>query len=1177
MHSSDGKRGERDTFAPPVVESLEPRLLLTTMTVPTLIPGMSAETIFVYRNGEGNLIRVTLANNVTGVGQVELMRWTGTGEGSILSGAGNVANMPGWLDGVDVFGGIPQRGFNAAYQLNTDFPQWANPADVLAIGCDTGMDVIYAFDNNTSELWQVDPTTGQPVAPPVHVYDGWQPGLDYTVTAMDVEPSTGTIYAVGTLVDPDPVNPPALPTPAGPFLITIDEVTGAAYQVNPGVTVGANLTDIAFDPYGTLYGSDGTNLWEIDHWFTGTVQQSWPFIDASSGNAITNMAGLEYHNGVLYGQAGNNVFTISFPVWDAQNLIYIAECSPLNGTLSQADMTDLASDGTYLYGVFSSNDNTIITIINQDPPMPCDPIAVYVAEADEYTILTFANVEEQNDAPRIDYLHLWDASPTAMLNTAAPLRAPAGSGEVLLGAVHTPTPNNAFQHQAVSTVDTIIEDARALGCFPGGTLHAGVMCSGPMGEVVDYGTDAGLGRSVDALAANAAGELYAVDNLTHMLVRADYNPLTYPPSTATTVIGELLDAAEPSFRYDDVRALDFDSNGDLYGVGIITDTIPGDPTPPNGAWLIRIDTATGEVTRVAELVGASNIASIAFDASDQLYAVDGDTNSLATIDMATGVVTDIGEIVYLDRAGGPEINGIAFDDAGILYGVTETVLYRIDAAAAVARVEGEVGLTHLPALAFSSAYPGYLWSVTFSQQSYRLAVLDLANPALDFGRLLVAGTVAGRTHISGSLEVFESGMIWGNVDIGHDLVNMIVHTDVARDPTVDPEGVAPDNALTHVAGTLRELDVYGTMYGSVYVEGLPDVPVPDGGMVNWNAEPIVELEPDKPSGNTPYVPWAIYGELKTVNNDTPDQAQFLFNDSGSITLWGIHHGEEDGDRIDYYAISLMAGQTVRIDAYEDHITDPRLGEYSFLNSWLGLGVYDGNLNYMASVGFETIEDMGVGSRGYTQEALVFTAPQAGIYYLLVTDDYEAELDPDTANAFDTAADRPYTIFITSATSAALGALHVNGDLSPVFFGEDSKMNYDVAVERGNLGAVEVDGTSIYTRAFVFGGGDLVSFRAGSYGTALANVIGGANEIISHGNIGLVESTTVNLNAVVVAGADEGLHNKDAYIRRRSVFHHALRHAVRPGHRGGDLRGVGLRQHRLGVRRRQRGRLGGVHD
>lgn len=448
---------------------------------------------------------------------------------------------------------------------------------------------------------------------------------------------------------------------------------------------------------------------------------------------------------------------------------------------------------------------------------------------------------------------------------------------------------------------------------------------------------------------------------------------------------------------------------------------------------------------------------------------------------------------------------------------------------------------------------------------------DAGAAPMDMGRILVTGTIAGRIGITGSLDVLEAGYVWGNVRIGYDVNNIVVRTDYARapggglmnpiheyvDPVLGATSVA--QSLIDVGGTAREINVFGTVYGSVNVAGGLYLSARGAGMVDYSAEPIWEMEhkqinkPDDPfyNQNWPLAErrhWTTHGELMTFNNDlianpaTPDaayaNAQWLYNTSGNMTVWGTlgcyglgirpvafdmlgnptgRGGVTPSDFNDVYALSMMAGQTIGIDAYQMNITDRRLG-FPILDTGVWVEVHDAAGNYVGSVGYETQEDYRGGDRpgnGVLQEPLTFTAPQAGVYYLVVVQ------DPNLNIWY------PYTLFVDNGTPATLGALRVKGDLSPSYGGSGAKNEYDVAVLNGNLGAVEVTGNSPGTRTMVIGKHDLVSFRAAEIGhDAPVN----SNSIISDSNIGLVQSRTGLLNATIVAGATDGQFNNNAFIQ-----------------------------------------------
>jgi len=400
----------------------------------------------------------------------------------------------------------------------------------------------------------------------------------------------------------------------------------------------------------------------------------------------------------------------------------------------------------------------------------------------------------------------------------------------------------------------------------------------------------------------------------------------------------------------------------------------------------------------------------------------------------------------------------------------------------------------------------------------------LTNPLvsrMDMGRILVAGTVAGSVRVTGSLDVLEVGYLYGNVHVGYDVNNIIIQTDFARASLP----VWPDNALISVGGMLREIDIFGTSYGTINVDGGINILDRDPLLVNHSAEPIWEMEyrPLIDPFDIYYVQnlpnalrrhWTLDGQIMTVSNDTADQAQFLYNATGTMRLWGnlLEDFVQPDDDFDWYAISLLAGQTIRLDTRMGHIDDPR--ETLFQNVIVSL--MDAEQHILGSAGEETVEDEGFNSRGSTPEALTFTAPQAGVYYLRVA--------PAVPYPGD------YTVFLYDSTAVSLGAVDVAGDYRPSFGGTGATYGYDIAVRNGSFGAFEVTGGSYSNTAFVIGGGDLVSYRAGTIGP-IVNGFYTSNLVISDGSIGMVENVgNTYLAATIVAGATDGFYDDNAFIQ-----------------------------------------------
>lgn len=162
-----------------------------------------------------------------------------------------------------------------------------------------------------------------------------------------------------------------------------------------------------------------------------------------------------------------------------------------------------------------------------------------------------------------------------------------------------------------------------------------------------------LGISVEAMAFNAAGELYAsvqpgfcgVHGSASHLARID--PLT----ANVTVIG--------SFGFGDVDAMAFRPDGTLFGVSAQTDE------------LFEVDLATGAGTSVGS-VGFPFIGGIEFLSNSLLVGADvtgagGGFGTFITLDQSTGIGTRVGPIGF------NTIEGLTFGPDGILYGLSDTL------------------------------------------------------------------------------------------------------------------------------------------------------------------------------------------------------------------------------------------------------------------------------------------------------------------------------------------------------------------------------------------------------------------------------------------------------------------------------------------------------------------------
>jgi hypothetical protein len=170
--------------------------------------------------------------------------------------------------------------------------------------------------------------------------------------------------------------------------------------------------------------------------------------------------------------------------------------------------------------------------------------------------------------------------------------------------------------------------------------------------------------------------------------------VTIDPATArVTVVGPFNTGSSPATMTD----LAFTPSGRLYGIGSV-----------GGAHLYSINTATGQATRVGDSgFMFTTGGGLAISPSGTFYGTPG-TTLFGTYNPTTGAYTNIAAPTR--PAGGGAYNGLAFNSAGVLYGlnggpmVTTPHLVTIDpATAAVTDIGPTAGANFLDGLAFRPA------------------------------------------------------------------------------------------------------------------------------------------------------------------------------------------------------------------------------------------------------------------------------------------------------------------------------------------------------------------------------------------------------------------------------------------------------------------------------------------
>jgi len=658
--------------------------------------------------------------------------------------------------------------------------------------------------------------------------------------------------------------------------------------------------------------------------------------------------------------------------------------------------------------------------------------------------------------------------------------------------------------------------------------------------------------------------------------------------SVATRIGLILDSEQPGWSYTDVLGLDYDSNDTLYAVGSVLDVRPydGGPTPSSGQYLLKINTRTGVATRIAPLSGdVTSLASIAFDKDDVLYGISDDTapsQVLVTVDKATGQTHQVGTVATPKKIVGIEFAG-ALDT---LYAITTdsgpgnfAQLYAIDPSTATPTLLWEItdpfgtrGLADVTGLAEDPDDPERLLTAFVDHspstpegdvQVYYLGdfVTDPAKQGHDFGRAHIMGTLAGAFYTTKSVDLIELGFLYGNVIIGNNLGDLTcrmgagaVHdTNWAETPDRFRNIIAPDyvddgtgtnpSSMIRVGGSVRTIDFRGLIdrttwsYTGVEVGGNPNAPLPSQVIYEreYGIEGLDAREIEAGFGQG----LMTYGAGDWYGNDRPEHAQFLSHPTGEFWLDGALEREFASDAPDgmayaqdWYALPLMAGQTVMIDGTLEY-PGMHVRLYDSGTYWgPGFTPDDPHMLIMDSYGYETYEDEAIHSTGSTLKPLVFTAPAAGIYYVVVG----AEGLAGSIGA--------YQLHFLNATDEGLGGLNVLGQYWPAdgnygtMSGQDTSFANISAKNGAGIGGIMIWGRSLETNVYSAGGGDMVCLQAAAVGGWTVGTLRTSlpGLVYSDSNIGRVAATDwENLQEgwiveEIVAGYHGGVYNHNAHIQ-----------------------------------------------
>ena len=257
--------------------------------------------------------------------------------------------------------------------------------------------------------------------------------------------------------------------------------------------------------------------------------------------------------------------------------------------------------------------------------------------------------------------------------------------------------------------------------------------------------------------------------------------------------------------------------------------------------------------------------------------------------------------------------------------------------------------------------------------------------------VLVGGKVTGRVDISGSIDTFYAGALLtgvasgqslgdaqdpGNFRVSGDLRNLIVRGSIGTD---DDDGLELPQYVTGfdlvVDGKIGQVVSQDSYIGEITVNNqtLSSVLLP---IEQEEFEFVGDPDSDTEGGQFQvFTPWRVDGGFE---NGTFETAQYVapFVDAGAggtltVQMTGQLDGDPDEqDLVDYYALGLLAGQTVTV----------QLAEVNALH----VGVFDPDGRLVAS------DDSNVDRLPVSNQAFQFTAERPGAYRFAVA--YVDDLD-----------------------------------------------------------------------------------------------------------------------------------------------------------------------------------------
>jgi hypothetical protein len=408
------------------------------------------------------------------------------------------------------------------------------------------------------------------------------------------------------------------------------------------------------------------------------------------------------------------------------------------------------------------------------------------------------------------------------------------------------------------------------------------------------------------------------------------------------------------------------------------------------------------------------------------------------------------------------------------------------------------------------------------------------------GKVLIDGTVTGKVGVGGSVGDFYAGwLVTGDVTtggqtvpdnfhVGGDLGSLLVRTSVGTQlATITGTTLNYDTGVQiHVNGNIGTVRVGGSFAGSIIADNANVGQSLASQNFVWS-DPLTGLVINN---NSTRVSTFEQGSIPAPDATDPlangtFQSPYYVGSLGAsdVTINGSLQGTNSRpDPVDYYAVGVMAGQTITVTLSADL-------------AGANLGIFDPDGRLVST---------SVAAINGTITATI-TADRAGAYRIAVG--LPGDFDVDGAAGFAPAVtNQNYSLTISGVNSTGIGGISAGADILIEGSG--------VGVAHGDLGAIVAGGNLLGTtfNDISVSDGNIGAIEGNSVGSLNGQTIGGYPIVTVSGGVGLIHGTSFTA-ASVTAGDDlqiisSGGDLEGSYVTEKSIG--IIRAASITGNSGG---------------------------